>query len=115
MDDIQIIGAGQTEARDSSDASQAEVKVSYVFKQFTLGIAFIGEQLAQTYSESNQESAEGFVQSLEKLQELEGLIVDRQFGELGVRDRDGLREMLKYLRKKIERRAGAVSGNVVNY
>jgi hypothetical protein len=115
MDDIQIIGSGETDGQQPDPSSLAEEKVSYVFKQFTLGIAFIGEQLAQTYSESNQESAEGFVQSLEKLQELEGLILDRQFSELGVRDRDGLREMLKYLRKKIERRAGAVSANVVNY
>jgi hypothetical protein len=76
--------------------------------------AQIGTQLSETYSENNQETAQGFVQSLEAVEDMLQQLLTKEATGLSIPERDGLIELLKYLRKKLQRRAGAVGQNVVN-
>jgi|GEM_PF-5524420 len=75
----------------------------------------IGRALHNTYSEVNQDTAEGFVQARNEIESLRGLIEGKVGSELTVTDKDGLLCLLTYLDKKLERRVQNSDSSMGSY
>lgn len=106
-DDIQIIADNQ-----SPESTAPTTGVDY--KHIVLELGNIGRTLADTYSENNQNTGEGFVAALEVVERLSTMVLNAPESELPIKDKDSLNMLLTYLRGKLQRRVKAVDGNAVN-
>lgn len=110
QDDPQIQVIQDTDTSELPD-SNTDTAADF-FKEMVLSFAEIGRQLAETYSEENQETAAGFVESLRVLETFMDKVRNSEI--LTVSQKDGLLELIKYLQGKLHRRASAVDTNVMN-
>ncbi len=111
-EDIQIIPAKDLDYANPllKQVEKRRVDTAEIVRQFST----IGKSLAQTYSESNQETGRGFVESLKIIENMLVILRDVSPEQLSIKERDGLVDLLKYLRVKVKRRMRAVDGNSVN-
>lgn len=87
------------------------------YKKFLEMLATIGRNLQETYSEENQDTGLGFVNSLDDIDQMRTLLRDLETKSdfLEYLDVQGLLALLDYLETKIVRRNKAVDSNSVNY
>jgi hypothetical protein len=111
-EDIQIIPAKDLDYANPllRQVEKKHLNINEILREF----ATIGRSLAQTYSESNQETGEGFVESLKIIENMLVTLRDVSPEQLTLKERDGLVDLLKYLKVKLKRRMRAVDGNSVN-
>ncbi len=111
-DIVSFPGSINLSPRNKNSAGAA--KYYGTFYAMALHLSAIGKQLADTYSEQNQEAGTGFVESLRNLEEVEESLRDLPESVLSISQKDGLAELIKYLQGKLHRRAKAIDSNVVN-
>ncbi len=100
----------------SSDNSSNSIN-SIDYRELFSFFAELGRQLDQTYSEGNQETSEGFISGLDGLAKWEKIFQEMNLSEhndISVVQRDGFLNFIKYLRVKLERRAGQADKSAVN-
>lgn len=96
-------------AANANQETNSDSVINY--RQIVLDLGRIGRTLGDTYSESNQNTGEGFVEALELLHSLSMQVRDAAASELTIKEKDSLKLLFDYLRGKLERRAKAVDNN----